>query len=200
MSALVMEDRLPSNVGDSDLYNRLQTPGTIVARGSHSLQRLLGARRELLRVLVVDDYRASADTMSRLVVAWGHDVQRTYDGNTGLALAAAYQPNVLLLDLIVLLLDLIMSGVSEVALARQVQRQASVNKCLMIAVTGRTDARHRLQCEQAGIDLFLVKPVDLSFLQVLLEVESEYRLRPRQDVGSQLFSTRLEQLMAAACC
>jgi CheY-like chemotaxis protein len=193
MSALVMEDRLPRNVGDSDLYNRLQTPGTIVARGGHSVQALLGARRELLRVLVVDDYRASADTMSRLVAAWGHDVQRAYDGKTGLALAAAYQPNVLLLDLI-------MTGVSGVALARQVQRQARVNKCLVIAVTGRTDAGHRLQCEEAGIDLFLAKPVDLSFLRTLLAVESVYRLRARQDLGAQLFSTRLEQLTAAAYC
>jgi CheY-like chemotaxis protein len=192
-SALVIEGRFPSNFGDSDLYNRIQTPATIVARGSHSAQALLGARRELLRVLVVDDYRASADTMSRLVAAWGHDVQRAYDGNTGLALAAAYQPDVLLLDLV-------MSGVSGVALARQVQRQARVNKCLMIAVTGRTDAGHRLQGEEAGIDLFLIKPVDLSFLGTLLAVESEYRLRARQDVGKQLFSTRLEQLTAPAYC
>ena len=119
--------------------------------------------------------------------------KRAYDGNTGLALAAAYQPDVLLLDLI-------MSGVGGLALARQVQRQARVNDCLMIAVTGRTDAGHRLQCEEAGIDLFLVKPVDLSFLRTLLGVESEYRLRARQDVGTQLFSTRLEQLMAPAYC
>jgi CheY-like chemotaxis protein len=193
MAALVIEDRLPSNVRDSDLHSRLQTTGTIVARGIHSAQALLGARRELLRVLVVDDYRASADTMSRLIAVWGHDVQRAYDGKTGLALAAAYQPNVLLLDLK-------MSGVSGIALARQVQRQARVNKCLMIAVTGRTDAGHRLQCEEAGIELFLVKPVDLSFLRTLLEVESEYRLRARQDVGTQLFSTRWEQLTAGSYC
>ena len=173
MSALVMEDRRPSGFRESDAYNRLRAPGSIMARG-HTAQTPIASRREVLRVLVVDDYRASADTMSRLVTTWGYDVRRAYDGTTGLALAAAYQPDVLLLDLI-------MSGAGGLALTRQVRRQARVNNCLMIAGTSRTDAGHRLQCEEAGIELFLVKPVDLSFLRTLLGVESEYRLRAQSD-------------------
>ncbi len=110
--------------------------------------------------------------MSSLVSAWGHDVRRAYDGTTALALAAAFRPDVLLLDII-------MPGMSGLELTRQVRRQARLNDCLVIAVTGRTDAGHRLQCEEAGIDPFLIKPVDLSFLQTLLRVESEYRLRSR---------------------
>jgi CheY-like chemotaxis protein len=166
---------------------------TVMACGDHTSLSPIATRSELLRVLVVDDYRASADTMSSLVAAWGHEVQRAYDGNTGLALAAAYQPDVLLLDLI-------MPGVGGLTLVRQVQRQAHLNDRLMIAVTGRTDAGHRLQCEEAGIDLFLVKPVDLTFLRTLLGVESEYRLQARHGLGAQTFSTRLEQLMAPAYC
>jgi CheY-like chemotaxis protein len=128
-------------------------------------------------VLIVDDYRASTDTMSMLVGAWGHDVRRAYDGATGLALAAAYQPDVLLLDIV-------MPGISGLELARQVRRQARLNDCLLVAVTGRTDARHLLQCEQAGIDLFLLKPVNLSFLRNLLTVQSEYRLRSPQGTAT----------------
>ena len=56
MPALVMEDRRRSNFRDSDAYNRLQAPGTIVWRG-HTTQTAIGSRGELLRVLVVDDYR-----------------------------------------------------------------------------------------------------------------------------------------------
>jgi CheY-like chemotaxis protein len=185
MSALVMEDRRPSGFRDSDAYKRLRAPGSIMARG-HTARTPIGSRRELLRVLVVDDYRASADTMSRLVATWGHDARRAYDGTTGLALAAAYQPDVLLLDLI-------MSGVGGLALARQVRRQARVNNCLLIAVTGRTDAGHRLQCEEAGIDLFLIKPVDLSFLQTLLAVASECRLRTQRDIESYVIANSLRQ-------
>jgi len=172
MSAELMKDHPPSEVGDSDTYNRLQMRRAIVARGGRIADAPFIPRRELLRVLIVDDYRVSADTMAMLVGVWGHDVRRAYDGATGLALAAAYQPDVLLLDIV-------MFGISGLELAMQVRRQARLNDCLMIAVTGRTDAEHRRQCAEAGIDLFLVKPVDLSFLQTLLTVESEYRLRSR---------------------
>ena len=128
----------------------------------------------LLRVLIVDDHRASADTMSMLVGAWGHDVRRAYDGTTGLALAAAYQPDVLLLDIT-------LPGISGLELAQQVRRQARLNDCLIIAVTSRTDAQHRLQCHKAGVELFLVKPVDLSNLQTLLTLLSECRLQTQRD-------------------
>jgi len=133
----------------------------------------IGTVEELLRVLVVDDYPASADTMAMLVDAWGHDVRRAYNGTTGVALAAAYQPDVLLLDLL-------MPGMSGLDVARQVRQRIRLNRCFMIAVTGHTNAGHRLQCEEAGIDLFLIKPVTPSILQALLIWESEYILRSRQ--------------------
>ena len=193
MSALEMMDRRLSCVGDAGARNQRGPRGTITTRGDCLALIPNGPHRELLRVLVVDDYHASADTMARLIAAWGHDVRQAYDANIGLALAAAYQPDVLLLDLV-------MSGVSGLALSRQVRRQAHVNGCLMIAVTGRTDTAHRLQCEEAGIDLFLVKPVDLSFVRTLLAEESEYLLRARQYAESQLFSIRLKQLLTPACC
>ena len=180
MPALLMADRRRSDVKDFVDHERLQTPGRIMAYGDHQAPTPIFPRRELLRVLVVDDYRATADTMSRLIATWGHDVRRAYDGATGMALAAAFQPDVLLLDLI-------MSGASGLALTRQMQRQDRLNNCLLIAVTGRTDSGHRLQCEEAGIDLFLVKPVELSFLRTLLAVEAEYLLRTRQGAGAQSF-------------
>ncbi|MEX0612539.1 MAG: response regulator [Pirellulales bacterium] len=187
MSAVLMKDRLPSEVGDSD-YNRLQMRRAVIARGGRTAETPIGPPKELLRVLIVDDYRAAADTMSMLVDAWGHDVRRAYDGTTGLALAAAYQPDVLLLDII-------MPGVSGLELALQVRRQARLNDCLMIAVTGRTDPGHRLQCEKAGIDLFFIKPINLSFMRTLLTVEAEHQLRSRQRTGTNNeFATTLQQL------
>ncbi len=142
----------------------------VQARGDPTAETPIGTASELLRVLIVDDYRAAADTLAMLVGAWGHDVRRAYDGTTGLALAAAFQPDVLLLDIF-------MPNMSGLELAVQVRQQARLNDCFMIAVTGRTDAGHRLQCEEAGIDLFLIKPVDPSILQTLLILESEYVLR-----------------------
>ena len=177
MSAVLTKDRPQSEVGNSDAYNRPKLRQAIMARSGRMAEMPIVPRRELLRVLIVDDYRASADTMAMLVGVWGHDVRRAYDGATGLALAAAYQPDVLLLDIVML-------GISGLELARQVRRQARLNHCLLVAVTGRTDAGHRLQCEEAGLDLFLIKPVDLSFLRTLLAMESENRLQSQQDTAT----------------
>ena len=187
MSAVLMKDRVPSEVGDSDTYNRFQMRRAVIARVGRIAETPIGPPKELLRVLIVDDYRAAADTMSMLIGVWGHDVRRAYDGATGLALAAAYQPDVLLLDIV-------MSGISGLELAMQVRRQARLNDCLMIAVTGRTDPGHRLQCEKAGIDLFLIKPINLSFLRTLLTVESKYRLPSRRRIATNhVISTPLQQ-------
>src|SRR6476620_2205494 len=82
---------------------------------------------QLLRVLIVDDHRATADTLSTLVKIWGHDVRRAYDGATGLALAAAFRPDVLLLDML-------MPNVNGFEVAVQVRRQNRLDRCFIIAV------------------------------------------------------------------
>ena len=52
-----------------------------------------------LRVLVVDDCRDTTDSTAELIGLWGHDVRRAYAGTAALELAAAYRPDVLLVDL-----------------------------------------------------------------------------------------------------
>jgi two-component system CheB/CheR fusion protein len=99
-----------------------------------------------------------------LVVLWGHDVRSACDGATGLALAAAYRPDVLLLDML-------MSDVNGFDVAIQVRRQDRLRHCFMIAITGRTDSLHRHRCYEAGVDLFLSKPVEPTHLRTLLELE-----------------------------
>jgi CheY-like chemotaxis protein len=129
----------------------------------------------LLRVLVVDDHRANTDTMSMLVARWGHDVRRAYDGVTGLALAAAFRPDVLLLDML-------MPGVNGFEVARQVRRQDRLQSCFIIAVSGRTDAPHQHHCYEAGVDLFLMKPVEPANMQTLLGLESDHARRSNESL------------------
>ena len=132
----------------------------VIAPDDHTQDRLL-------RVLIVDDHRATAKTLSSLVTIWGHDVRCAYDGATGLALAAAFRPDVLLLDML-------MPDVNGFEVAMQVRRQNRLRNCFIIAVTARTDARHRSQSYEAGVDLFLIKPVAPPDMQTLLGLESEH--------------------------
>jgi CheY-like chemotaxis protein len=124
------------------------------------------AEQHLLRVLVVDDYRAMADTLSALVTIWGHEVRRAYDGTTAVRHAAAFQPDVLLLDIL-------MPNMSGCEVAMQVRRQESLDHCFIVAVTGRADEAHRSRCYEMGVDLVLTKPVVPSHMRTLLLLELE---------------------------
>jgi CheY-like chemotaxis protein len=140
----------------------------------------------MLRVLVIDDHRSSADTLSMLVEKWGHDVRRAYDGITGLTLLAAYRPDVLLLDIL-------MPGMSGIEVTRQVRQQDCFKSCFIIAITGRTDAQHRRKCYETGVDLFLIKPVVPTHMQTLLGLESEI---VRRSIGSTTLSESCSHLAA----
>jgi CheY-like chemotaxis protein len=114
-----------------------------------------------LRVLVVDDHRDTADSWSALVQIWGYDARVAYDGAAAFELAAAYQPDVLLVDIA-------MPQMNGCQLVRQLRRQLSLTGKLLVAVTGYADETHRLLCAEAGFDLFLVKPVEPSAMENLL--------------------------------
>jgi CheY-like chemotaxis protein len=124
-----------------------------------------------LRVLVVDDNRDVADSLSLLIKVWGHDVRRAYGGRAALDAAAAHQPDVLLVDLT-------MPVVDGNQVARQLRGQTRFKGTLLIAMTGYGDDEHCLASEAAGFDQYLVKPVDLSALEKLLLLEQGRRARP----------------------
>jgi CheY-like chemotaxis protein len=168
MPNLMDQRRTPSEFGDSDAYNLAEVTRTARARRDPIIEAHFDAAQRRLRVLIVDDHRAFADTMSKLVSIWGHDVRQAYNGAAGLALAVRFWPDVMLLDLN-------MPGMSGPEFALQVRRRARLKNCRMIAITGYTDERHRLQCQQAGVELILIKPIGPSILQSLLTTESEHR-------------------------
>jgi len=88
-------------------------------------------------------------------------------------------------NLIVVLLDLAIPGLSGYEVARRLRRRAGPEQVLLIAVTGFGDDRHRRQADEAGFDFYLVKPVDLVTLTTLLEVGRAAAARaPREGSSS----------------
>jgi DNA-binding response OmpR family regulator len=117
-----------------------------------------------LRVLIVDATRDTADTLSVLVQLWGHAPTCAYDGASGLAMAATVMPHVVVLDLA-------LPGINGCQLAAKLRHSAGLKDCLLIAVTGYADERHRRLSQEAGIDVHLVKPVEAVILETLLILE-----------------------------
>ncbi len=152
---------------DSSARPQLQSSAEVVQAAQDSdviCCTPLGKRQ--LRVLVVDDYPDVARSWSILLTMWGHQVWVACDGVAALEMASAYQPDVLLLDIAMPKLD-------GCQVARQLRRQRRFENTLLIATSGWADEAHRLLGEEAGFDLYLIKPIEPSTIEVLLLLERD---------------------------
>lgn len=117
-----------------------------------------------LRVLVVDDDRDTADSLSLLVGMWGHEVRTAYDGSAVHAVPE-FRPDVIVLDIG-------MPKMDGNSVARHLRQQGCYDHILIIAVTGYHDEARQLLSQDAGVDHYLVKPVDPRVLEKLLLVKA----------------------------
>src|SRR5215212_941265 len=81
------------------------------------------------RVLVVDDNRDGADLMALLLRMQGHIVKTAHDGISGLELASAFDPDVVLLDIG-------LPGLDGYAVARRLRQMVDQRRQCLIAMTG----------------------------------------------------------------
>jgi CheY-like chemotaxis protein len=114
-----------------------------------------------LRVLVVDDNQASADTLHWTVELFGDEVKSCHEGKTALKLAAEFKPDVVLLDIG-------MPGMDGLQVCAYLRAMPELGQMKIIAQTGWGDEQMRLKTASAGFDLHLVKPVDPRVLEDML--------------------------------
>ncbi len=114
-------------------------------------------------VLVVDDNRDSADSMTLLVDMLGHKASPAYDGPHAFALYDQVLPQVVLLDLS-------MPGMTSFDVIRylrdrQSERgEAGGRRIIVAAMTGLGSDEDMASTRAAGFDAHLVKPVELAEL------------------------------------
>jgi PAS domain S-box-containing protein len=113
------------------------------------------------RVLVVDDNRDSADSLCALLRLGGHEAVAAYDGLEAVDAAAAFRPEVILLDIG-------LPKLNGFEVARRI-RQREGDACpVLVALTGWGQDSDRKASREAGFDAHLVKPVDDATLARLL--------------------------------
>jgi CheY-like chemotaxis protein len=112
-----------------------------------------------MRVLVVDDEVDTAETLAEVLETLGHAARTAHDGPAALEAVAAFDPDVVLLDLG-------LPGMDGFEVARRLRERAS--RVRLIAVTGYGQDLDRKNTERAGFEAHLVKPLKLAALQQLL--------------------------------
>lgn len=113
------------------------------------------------RVLIVDDNRDAAEALAQLLEITGHRVQTVYDGLAALESAAAFQPDVVLLDIG-------LPGLNGYEVAKRLRQSPALTKTLLIAVSGYCQEKDCKRSREAGFDHHLAKPVDHRTLATLM--------------------------------
>jgi two-component system, OmpR family, response regulator len=113
-----------------------------------------------LRVMIVDDERDAADSLGLLIRLWGFETRVAYD-HSALNMTEDFRPDVILLDIGLPRMD-------GNEITRQLRQRPSTKDALIIAVTGFHDEANRLLSEEAGIDRYMIKPLDPDELERLL--------------------------------
>ena len=113
------------------------------------------------RILVVDDNPDSATSLAMLLQLTGNETHIAHDGLEAVDAAAAFRPDVVLLDIG-------LPKLNGYEAARRIREQPSGNKMVLVALTGWGQEEDRRKSSEAGFDGHLVKPVDYPALMELL--------------------------------
>jgi two-component system, cell cycle response regulator DivK len=117
----------------------------------------------MARILLVEDNEMNRDMLSRRLKRKGHEVLMAADGAQGVELAQSEQPDLILMDMSLPVLD----GWQA---TRQIKAAANTQAIPVIALTAHALAGDRERSLEAGCDEYETKPVD--FPRLLEKIES----------------------------
>ncbi len=106
-----------------------------------------------LKVLCVDDNQDAAGSNARLLEQAGCEVRVCHDGTAALSEAAAFRPDVCVIDLL-------MPGMGGEELAGRLREQAGGRPVRCIALTGLWDIDTQHRTHNVGFAEHLVKPAE----------------------------------------
>lgn len=132
------------------------------------------------RILVVEDEALIADAIAARLRSEGHEVHVAGDGPTGVAYAERFEP-----DLVVL--DLMLPGLDGLEVCRQIQKDRHVPVMMLTARDDETDLVVGLA---VGADDYLTKP--FSMRELVARVQALFRRLDALSGRSQVKTLRLD--------
>lgn len=118
-----------------------------------------------LSILIADDNKDAASTLSQLVEMLGNEVTIAHDGLEAIRRAEEVRPEVILMDIG-------MPNLNGYEATREIRQHQWGRDITIIALTGWGQAEDRKKSAEAGFDYHLVKPLDLAELTALLSTLS----------------------------
>ncbi len=119
------------------------------------------------RILIVDDEPNNCKTLQAILSPLGHGIHFAHDGRTGLDLAHAIRPDLILLDVM-------MPGLDGYEVCRRLRADPELAEVPIIIITALDDRDSRLAGLEAGADDFVPKPFDR--LELRARVQTVIRL------------------------
>jgi len=113
------------------------------------------------KILVVDDNHDSALSMAMMLQIMGHDTRTAHDGESAVATAETYLPEVVLLDIG-------LPKLNGYEVAQRIREKTWGQTMYLIAVTGWGQDEDRQRSSEVGLNLHMVKPVEPAALEKLL--------------------------------
>jgi CheY-like chemotaxis protein len=139
----------------------VRIPRRTIAGSLHASTTTSPPQTHKRRVLIADDNRDAADSLSMLLQMAGHEITVVYDGQQALETIESARPEVALLDIGMPALD-------GYEVARRVRLDTRVRDMVLIAVTGWGQENDKARAQSAGFDLHFTKPVEPTQLMDLL--------------------------------
>jgi len=127
-----------------------KAPEPMVAVGEGDAASMQPASR---RILVVDDNQDGAEMLATMLDLTGHQTRTAHSGQHALAAAREFAPDVVFLDIG-------MPGMDGYEVARRLRAEPSLDRAVLVALTGWGSAEDRRRTKEAGFDYHLTKPVD----------------------------------------
>jgi CheY-like chemotaxis protein len=136
---------------------RLPLVGEVRAAPEGEAAPLLSA----LKILVADDNPAVAEILVEFLEMMGNTVQHAHDGQAAVAMAAAFRPDVIVMDIG-------MPKLNGYEACRRIREEAWGKSVVMIATTGWGQEDDKRRSREAAFDHHFVKPIDFNALEQLL--------------------------------
>jgi signal transduction histidine kinase/CheY-like chemotaxis protein len=113
------------------------------------------------RILVVDDLRDSAESLGMVLELKGHTIRIAHDGREAVQAAAAFRPDVILMDIG-------LPKMNGYEAAREIRHEPWGKSMILVALTGWGQDEDKRRAAEAGFDHHMTKPVDPATLEGLL--------------------------------